>query len=219
MARPVGPTAALAGVPAGIQAQGVWTGRRQLFVRFAAEAETATMFTPDALATELKRQSERSIFHSISVSGRDSLGNADFIAATFHKWTPTLPVMVDTDGQRPETIELVKTYIKLVQVTVDFTGPDAMLARSYETIAAAAKAKVPHAMVLMPREDTSDPVLLRAIERTHAASPDTSIVIHPTLTPERGTLDRRWSVLLEQASPLHPDVRALLRLPPPAGMR
>ena len=25
--------AALAGVPAGVQAQGVWTGRRQLFVR------------------------------------------------------------------------------------------------------------------------------------------------------------------------------------------
>ena len=48
--RPSGPTAALAGVPAGLQAQGVWIGRRQLFVRFAAEAETATMYTADALA-------------------------------------------------------------------------------------------------------------------------------------------------------------------------
>ena len=37
--------AALAGVPAGVQAQGVWAGRRQLFVRFAGEAETATMYT------------------------------------------------------------------------------------------------------------------------------------------------------------------------------
>ena len=36
----VSPTAALAGVPAGLQAQGVWAGRRQLFIRFAAEAET-----------------------------------------------------------------------------------------------------------------------------------------------------------------------------------
>ena len=42
MAQVAGPTAALAGVPAGLQAQGVWVGRRQLFVRFAAEAETAT---------------------------------------------------------------------------------------------------------------------------------------------------------------------------------
>ena len=32
-------TAALAGVPSGIQSQGVWQGRRQLFVRFAGEAE------------------------------------------------------------------------------------------------------------------------------------------------------------------------------------
>ena len=41
--------AALAGVPAGVQAQGVWAGRRQLFVRFAGEAETATMYTAAAL--------------------------------------------------------------------------------------------------------------------------------------------------------------------------
>ena len=39
--------AALAGVPAGIQAQGLWMGRRQLFVRFAGEAETATMYTSE----------------------------------------------------------------------------------------------------------------------------------------------------------------------------
>ena len=55
MAQVAGPTAALAGIPAGLQAQGVWAGRRQLFVRFAAEAETATMYTADALANELRR--------------------------------------------------------------------------------------------------------------------------------------------------------------------
>ena len=53
MSHVAGPTAALAGIPAGLQAQGVWAGRRQLFVRFAAEAETATMYTADALASEL----------------------------------------------------------------------------------------------------------------------------------------------------------------------
>jgi hypothetical protein len=34
--------AALAGVPAGVQSLGPWAGRRQLFVRFAGEAETAS---------------------------------------------------------------------------------------------------------------------------------------------------------------------------------
>ena len=56
------PTAALAGVPAGLQSQGVWLGRRQLFVRFAAEAETATMYTADALAGEIRRATAR--FHN-----------------------------------------------------------------------------------------------------------------------------------------------------------
>ena len=60
MAQVAGPTAALAGVPAGLQAQGVWSGRRQIFVRFAAEAETATMYTADALANELRRSTSRS---------------------------------------------------------------------------------------------------------------------------------------------------------------
>jgi hypothetical protein len=46
--------AALAGVPSGVQTQGPWAGRRQLFVRFANEAETATMYTATALANALK---------------------------------------------------------------------------------------------------------------------------------------------------------------------
>ncbi|MDA1080580.1 MAG: hypothetical protein O2973_02720 [Gemmatimonadetes bacterium] len=46
------PAAALAGVPAGVQAQGVWMGRRQLFVRFAGEAETATMYSATATLLE-----------------------------------------------------------------------------------------------------------------------------------------------------------------------
>ena len=67
--------AALAGVPAGVQAQGVWAGRRQLFVRFAGEAETATMYTSQALLKEIERQLTRSKFHSIAIGGRDPLGD------------------------------------------------------------------------------------------------------------------------------------------------
>ena len=80
MAQTAGPTAALAGVPTGLQAQGLWVGRRQLFVRFAAEAETATMYTAQAIAQELKRAAARSAFHSISVGGRDPLANAQIRA-------------------------------------------------------------------------------------------------------------------------------------------
>ena len=58
-------TAALAGVPSGIQATGVWAGRRQLFIRFAGEAETATMYTSGALVRELAKISSRASFHSI----------------------------------------------------------------------------------------------------------------------------------------------------------
>ena len=68
-------TAALAGVPSGIQAQGVWQGRRQLFVRFAGEAETATMYRADALAREIDRILTRSTYHSIAISGRDGQCN------------------------------------------------------------------------------------------------------------------------------------------------
>jgi hypothetical protein len=44
------------------------------------------------------------------------------------------------------------------------------------------------------------------------------IVIHPgTGTPV--DRDRRWTVLFERAAALHGDVRLVLKLPPPTGMR
>src|SRR3954467_12079796 len=102
MAHVAGPTAALAGIPAGIQAQGMWAGRRQLFVRFAAEAETATMYTADALVNEMKRTMSRSVFPPISTSGRDPLANVEYLQAVFEKAAVAVPVMLDCDGQRPE---------------------------------------------------------------------------------------------------------------------
>ena len=105
MAQAAGPTAALAGVPTGLQSQGVWVGRRQLFVRFAAEAETATMYTAQAIAQELQRAAKRSAFHSISVGGRDPLANVDFLAAAFKAGPLPLPVMLDIDGQLLRIVE------------------------------------------------------------------------------------------------------------------
>ena len=218
-ARIAGPTAALAGVPLGVQPAGVWAGRRQLFVRFAGEAETATLYTAEGLAGELKRLAARAGVHSISASGSDVLANAEYLAAVFSKWTPTLPVMVDTDGQRPEALQLLGAYVTLVQVTVSFAGSEALVERALETIAAAAREKHDHALVLAPREETSDGQLLRIVEQASSVSHGTMIVIHPCPSAEGGSLERRWSALLEQAAAVHGDVRLVLRIPPPVGMR
>jgi organic radical activating enzyme len=218
MAQVAGPTAALAGIPAGVQAQGIWLGRRQIFIRFAAEAETATMYTAEALANEIKRTVSRSAFHSISVSGRDPLANVEYLNATFDKAPSTLPVMLDTDGQRPDAVQAFRKYTTLVQVTFEGAALDAMVERGLETLRVAVDAGLQHGVVLCPNEQTSDGQLLRIVEQAHAISGGTSIVVHPAsgMPVDR---DRRWMVLLERAAALHGDVRLALRLPPPTGMR
>jgi hypothetical protein len=212
--------AALAGVPAGVQAQGVWAGRRSLFVRFAGEAETATMYTSTALVREIDRQLGRSRFHSIVIGGRDPLANLAFLLAAFEASKPPLPVMLDTDGQRPEAIVTLAPHLALTQVTVEFVGSDMAVTHAIGTIAAAAGAGCATALVLCPREDTTDGQLLRLVEQAHGASAGVQVVIHPALLPgETPQLDRRWASLLEQAMSMHTDTKLALRLPPPAGLR
>ena len=211
-------TAALAGIPGGLQSQGVWSGRRQLFMRFAGEAETATMYTADALANELKRAVTRSKFHSISISGRDPLGNVDYIRAALKKADTGLPVMLDGDGQRPDEVEGLRDFVTLVQVTLEGPSVEANAERAYETVKAAAKAGLQHAMVLCVDERTTDAHVLRFVERAHATSPSVMVVLHPAagVPVDR---DRRWTTLFERTAALHSDVRLTLRLPPPTGMR
>ena len=219
MAQPSGPTAALAGVPTGLQAQGVWIGRRQLFVRFAAEAETATMYTAPAIAQELKRTASRSVFHSISIGGRDPLSNLEFLSVALKHGPMPLPVMLDVDGQRPDGVAALTKQLALIQITLDAaTMDEPMIERALESLKIAADAKVEHALVLAPGDQTSDGQMLRAIEQTHAASEKAAIVIHP---PPNTPIDRdrRWVALVERAAPLHRDVRLSLRLPPPTGTR
>jgi organic radical activating enzyme len=212
--------AALAGVPAGVQSQGIWTGRRQLFVRFAGEAETATMYTATALIRELDRQLKRSRFHSISVSGRDPLANVPFLLAALTAAQPPVPVMLDTDGQRPSALAEIAPHLSLVQVTIEFTGPEATVSHAMNTIKAAVAADRRHAVVLCPKEDTTDAQLLRVIEQANAASTRVEVVIHPIITPgETAVLDRRWSTLLEQALTTHGNTRIVIRIPPPTGLR
>ena len=214
------PAAALAGVPAGVQAQGVWMGRRQLFVRFAGEAETATMYTAVALHREIDRQLARSQFHSVAIGGRDPLGNIAFLLSAFSEAPLALPVMLDTDGQRPEALALLAPHLAMAQVTVEFSGSDAMMANAIKTLVAATAAGCPHALVLCPREDTTDGQLMRIVEGAHIASSTTRIIVHPPFPlGDSPMLDRRWAGLLEHAVGTHADTRLSLRLPPPTGLR
>jgi organic radical activating enzyme len=212
------PTAALAGVPAGLQSQGVWAGRRQLFIRFAAEAETATMYTADALANELRRSTARSVYHSISISGRDPLANVEYLCAAFEKVSTALPVMLDTDGQRPAEIAELKGFVTLAQITLDGPIVDAQNDRALESVKTAAVSGLQHALVICVDERTTDSHMLRIVERAHAASESTAIIVHPSAGAPVDR-DRRWITLLERAAALHGDVRLALRLPPPTGMR
>lgn len=218
MTQASGPTAALAGVPTGLQAQGLWIGRRQIFVRFAAEAETATMYTAAAIAAEVKRSVSRTIFHSISIGGRDPLSNLEFLQTALAHGPWPLPVMLDVDGQRPEGVATITRNLALVQVTLEGTTMEAMAERALETIKVAADAGVEHALVLSPSDQTSDAQMLRVVEQTHSTSAEARIVIHP---PHNTPLDRdrRWVTLVERAAPVHNDVRLSLRLPPPTGTR
>ena len=212
--------AALAGVPAGVQAQGIWAGRRQLFVRFAGEAETATMYTAAALVRELERQLSRSRFHSICIGGRDPLANLQFLLAALQATKPPVPIMLDTDGQRPEALPLLAHHLAMAQVTIDFVGPEATITHAIESVAASAVANCAHALVLCPREETTDGQLLRVVGQAHAQSVATQIVIHPPLSGgEQPLLDRRWAALLDQAMSTHEDTVIALRLPPPTGLR
>jgi organic radical activating enzyme len=208
--------AALAGIPSGVRSTGPWAGRRQLFVRFAGIAETATMFTADALRGELARLTQRSVYHSIAICGGDPLGEVDFLVAALEGGAP-LGVMLDHDGQRPEALDRVLGLLALVQVTLTGSEDDSRVARAMDTVRRAAEKHVAHAVALVPEASPSDGRLLRIVEQAKAASSETSVVVHPTT--ESMSSDRSWLAWLERATAVHGDVRLLARLPEPTGMR
>jgi organic radical activating enzyme len=213
---PIPMGAPLAGIPSGVRSTGPWAGRRQLFVRFARAAETATMFTAAALRNELVRLAQRSTYHSISICGGDPLGEVDFLAAALAGGAP-LAVMLDHDGQRPEALARVVESLALVQVTLTGGEDDAAVARAMATLRGAGEKHVAHALVVLSEADPSDGRLLRIVEQAQRASAEASIVIHPGTNSL--SEDRRWLLWLERASGVHGDVRLLPRLPEPTGMR
>jgi organic radical activating enzyme len=208
--------AALAGIPSGVRSTGPWAGRRQLFVRFARVAETATMFTAAALRTELVRLAQRSAYHSIAICGGDPLGEVDFLAAALDGGAP-LAVMLDHDGQRPESLDRLIKSLALVQVTLRGDEDEEAVSRAMATIRRAADKHVAHALVVTVKADPSDGRLLRIVEQAKEASADTAVVVHPTT--DSLSEDRRWLLWLERASAVHGDVRLLPVLPEPTGTR
>jgi hypothetical protein len=122
------------------------------------------MYTADALASEIRRGTSRSAFHSISISGRDPLSNVEYICAAFDKLTTTIPVMLDCDGQRPAEIEQLKRLVALTQVTLDGPTLEAQSERAFESLQVAAGAGMQHALVLLVDERTTDANVLRAVE-------------------------------------------------------
>ena len=211
-------TAALAGVPAALQAQGVWMGRRQLFVRFSGPAETATMYRADGLARELDRQSAKGGFHSIAIAGSEPLANIDFLGALLAQVTSPLPVMLDTDGAHAAGIEALAPHLDLVQVTLDLTRPNPDAGRATDALRRAAAAGCEHALVVVA-QDPGDEALGRIVDQAHAASAGTQFVVHPVVAGERAPLDRRWAAIIERATALGADARLAYRLPGPAALR
>ena len=208
MTRSMQPTAAISGLAGWVQPRGPWIGRRQLVVRFAGEAETATLYTAAAFAGELERVVSRSHFHSVGLTGRDALGQAPFLAAAAATKPSPLPMMLETDGQRPELLPGLRAVVQLVQV-VPPTSSGAPLERALETLAVAAQIGCEHALLLAAGARESDGALLRVVEQAHRASAGTMIVVHPTRGDVATPRDGRWTDFLERASALHADVRLL----------
>jgi hypothetical protein len=204
-------SAALAGIPAGVQTVGPWSGRRQLMVRFAVEAETATIYTADALRGELARLSARSHYHSVAIVGGDSLAEHEFLEKTFDP-AGDLPLMLDHDGQRPESLYGLMGVLALLQVTMTGAEGTPALERICASIDIAARKGVAHAVAIVPDAQLGDALLLRIVERVHEASAESQIVVHPAVAraPEQ---DRRWVHWLERAMTVHSDVRILPRWP------
>ncbi len=219
MARSTGPTAAIAGITPGIQSQGVWTGRRQLFVRFAGEAETAVLYNGEMLAKQVDRAVGHTALHSIALAGRDPLGSGPLIADAFARWKSSLPVMLDCDGQRPDDLASVIGSLTMLQVTFEFGDAPALAERALSSLRGAASTKIGHALVLSPRDATSDGQILRLVEQAHAAVPDVQIVLHPSPSGEKQPLDRRYATLMDQAMAIHRDVVLVLRVQGPVGVR
>lgn len=217
--RVTGPTAAIAWIRAGVQAQGVYTGYRQLIVRFAAEAETATLYNGSMLLRNVQRALAQSPVHSVALGGHDPLASAALFAEAFDGEAPGVPVIVDCDGQRPDAIPTVARSIAVVQVVLAGSESTAVTDRALETLGGAEREGIGAALAVVMTDRTTDAQVLRLLEQTSGAAPGTKIVVHVSSPSEPAPPDARYAALMEEAVSISRDVRLLARLPVPLGLR
>jgi hypothetical protein len=177
------------------------------------------MYTAEALTREVQRALERTQVHSICIAGRDALANDVFLVSSLKQLSSKIPVMLDTDGQRPNVIEKLQPFVQFIQFTVDTSIEEPALERIAESLRVCDKLGVASAVAIAGRDNASDSDYLRIVESVAAASGRVSIVLHPSPAEERKPLDRRWSMLIEQATKRQPDVRVALRLNGPVTPR
>jgi hypothetical protein len=102
-------------------------------------------------------------------------------------------------------------------VTVDGNETAGVIERVCQTMSVTAQNGVPHAVVFLPAETSSDGPLLRIVEQLHHASPDAQVVLHPPMAARPGEDDVRWAQWLERAMATHADVRVMPRWPVPSS--
>jgi hypothetical protein len=215
-----GPTAAIAWIRAEIQRAGLFTGYRQLLVRFAGEAETATLYNGSMLYRNVERTIKQSPAHSVAIGGHDPLSCAALLAEAFEQGEPLgVPVVVDCDGQRPDSVGQLARSVTTIQVQLDGTEPAAVADRAIETLCAAAAESLGAALSVSMLDRTTDSQVLRLLEQVSASAPGTNIVIHSPNLPHSPAPDARFAALLEAAATISRDVRFLARLPAAHGQR
>ncbi len=217
--RVTGPTAAIAWIRSGVQGQGIYTGYRQLIVRFAGEAETATLYNGSMLLRNVERALSQSAVHSVAMGGHDPLASAALFAEAFEGDTPGVPVVVDCDGQRPDAIPMLARSITLVQVALAGSESTAATDRALETLAVAEREGIGAALAVVMTDRTTDAQVLRLLEQANGIAPGTKIVIHVSSPSEPAPPDARYAALMEEAASISRDVRLLARLPVPLGLR
>jgi pyruvate-formate lyase-activating enzyme len=177
------------------------------------------MYTSDALAREIQRALERSKVHSVCITGRDALANEAFLVGCLTQLKVSVPVMLDTDGQRPAALEALQPYLALVQVSIATSIDGAAMERVVESLKQCARLGVSAAVAITGHETASDSDYLRVVESVAGANGKTMIVLHPSPAEEHKPLERRWSMLMEQATAVQQDVRLALKLNGPVTPR
>src|SRR4029450_2999930 len=105
--------------------------------------------------------------------------NVEYLCAAFDKVSSTLPVLLDCDGQRPESIADLRAFVTLTQVTLEGATLEAHSERAMQSLRAAADAGMQHALVMSVDERVTDALVLRIIEQAHGSSDRLSVILHP----------------------------------------